>query len=459
MKIGVVTWDAALQQVLRTEIQARGHEVAVFDDLLQALDGGPQLVFAQAARGARLAALLRGLREAAARAEPLPVIVLLPMEDMTLMLRMREAGAADVLLSPPDPQEIRAEIAEVGEWASALDMVTLDRFRDLRQQHLVGECANFRRCLDELRKAAKSDANVLLLGETGTGKEMFAQAIHELSRRAANPYVAVNCAGLPTDLLESELFGHVKGAFTDAKADRTGRFQAVGAGTLLLDEIGDIPPTLQVKLLRVIEQRIFQRVGENKDVPFYARLISATSIDLEAAILEGRFRRDLLGRIDQFRVVLPPLRERRADIPILARHFLDKHTRGRLVDISKTAMEVLEAYDFPMNVRQLENAVIGALARSDPGEVILPKHLPEEVSAPGGRAAAPPRHTISIPQTLSYKEAREYAERAVDDLYLNGLLRKHGGNQTRAAEEARIDRETFGKRIRQAPGQEDGHDE
>lgn len=448
MKIGIVTDDSRLRQVLRAVALEGNDDAIVKDSLPQVLDLDPDLVFVEGAAGAGLPELLEGLSAAVAAGRGARIILLVPMGAMTLMQRARASGAADVLFTPLDPAEIRAEIEDVRD-AGNLDIAYLERLRELRRKSLVGESTNFIRCLEELKSAVGCDANVLLVGETGTGKEMFAQAIHKLSRRSGNPSVAINCAGLPASLLESELFGHVKGAFTGADANRVGRFEAVGAGTLLLDEIGDIKTPLQMKLLRAIEQRVFQRVGDNKDVQFNARLICATSADLEQAAAEGKFRRDLLGRIDQLRIELPSLRERRGDVSILARHFLAKHSRGRVVEISRSAMEALENYDYPMNIRQLENAIVGALARSDPGRLILPKHLPAEITGRTSRQEKTGR-VISLPDELSYKQAREHVADAVDRLYLNELLRKHGGNQTRAAEEAGIDRKTFSARIEQA---------
>lgn len=456
MKIGIVTLDVDLRQVLQAQIQTGGHETIVFDNLLRALEAEPDLIFAQWGTGENLPELLDGLRIAAGRSVLIPVVVLVPAGSVALMQRAKTAGAADVLFTPPDSEEVAAEIEEARGEAGALDITFQERFRELRRHSLIGEAANFHRCLNDLKLAARCDANVLLIGETGTGKEMFTQAIHHLSRRAGNPFIAVNCASLPGGLLETELFGHVKGAFTGADTPRAGRFEAVGAGTLLLDEIGDIEFALQVKLLRVIEQRVFQRVGDNKDIRFNARLVCATSVNLETAVAEGRFRQDLLGRIDQFRISLPALRERRSDTPKLAAHFLRKHARGRLVEISKSAMEMLEAHDFPMNIRQLENALVSALARSDPGQLILPKHLPEEITTPHGGKGEKPRRAISLPENMNYKQAREYVVQALDDQYLSDLLRKHGGNQTRAAEEAGIDRKTFSARVEHAHGIEEG---
>ena len=450
MKIGVVTIDGELEQLLVAEIRGANHDAVVCDDLPRALADGCRLTFAEWVAGERLPMLLMGLRAAKEQAEPMSVIVLVPTGAAAALNRAREAGAADVLFIPPDPEEIRAEIEDAGKLSSEEAFAYSAQFRELRRRHLVGEDRAFLRCLEDLRRAAQSEANVLILGETGTGKEMFALAIHSLSSRSGNKYLPVNCASFPGSLLEAELFGHSKGAFTGADKERVGRFEDVEGGTLLLDEIGDIEMPFQTKLLRVIEQRAFQRLGESKDRGFHARLVCATSVDLEQAVAANKFRPDLLGRIDQFRIVLPPLRQRRSDIPLLTRHFLQKHAKGRLVELSKTALEMLEAYDFPMNVRQLENAIIGALMRSDPGNLILPKHLPREIANAKAESKASADHTITIPSSLSYKEARDYALRVVDHLYLTDLLSKHGNKQSRVAEELGIDRKTLRDRLRQA---------
>jgi DNA-binding NtrC family response regulator len=256
----------------------------------------------------------------------------------------------------------------------------------------------------------------------------------------------VNCTALPETLLESELFGHARGAYTGAESSRQGRFAIVGAGTLLLDEIGDIQPPLQMKLLRVIEQRQFERLGENESVRFDARLVCTTSRNLDQEVEAGRFRRDLLGRINQIRIELPPLRERRSDIPIFARFFIEKHRAGRRVDVSPTAMEILEGFDFAMNIRQLENAIIHALAQSAPGDLILPLHLPKEFS-PEEAARTRQKVAVSYHHSLPYGEARQLVIQAFDQSYLGDLLRHCGGNQVAAARQAGIDRKMLAERL------------
>jgi DNA-binding NtrC family response regulator len=422
---------------------------------MEAIEAEPGMIFCEWREGSSLVDRFQGLQANSSLANPIPVVALVSTGGVVAMRRARAAGAADALVCPPDLQEIRAEMEDVCAQAGK-DSLDRSLFLQIARETLVGESANFRKCLEQLRRAAKCDANILLVGETGTGKEMVAQAIHRLSHRSATSYVAVNCAGLPGTLLESELFGHGKGAFTGAHTERAGRFEVVGAGTLLLDEIGDLELPLQIKLLRVIEQREFQRLGQNTVQQFNGRLICATSVDLDAAVDKGRFRRDLLGRVDQFRITLPPLRERKADIPNLIRHFLRKHRGARQVEVSRTAMDLLESFDFPMNVRQLENALVGALARSHPGSLILPQHLPKEVSAVVPLKTREDCYLVQVPKSMRYAEARTVACREIDRLYLGLLLAKHHGNQSRAAEEARIDRGTFADRIKEAVGNKGG---
>ena len=452
MKIAVASTDAELTESLADVIQSAGGHVGSVSDLTTAVALDPELVFAEWAAGDALPKLLAGLRKAKERENPIPIIVLTSPANIAMVPRVRAAGATDVLFLPVDQEEIQAELAELrSDTPSTAE--ERDLFKEICRTSLVGESPNFRKCRELIWQAARCDANVLLTGETGTGKEMAADAIHRLSRRSGQLYVAVNCAGLAENLLESELFGHVEGAFTDAGSGRVGRFEYVNEGTLLLDEIGDLTFELQTKLLRVIEQRTFQKVGTNEDVPFHGRLICATSVDLSQAVEAKIFRADLLSRINQFQIHLPPLRERPVDIPILARHFLHTHAPGRIVQLGSSAMQCLEKCGFVMNVRQLKNAIVGALARSDGRPLILPQHLPDEISRPA--AASATDVTVTVPPGLAYKNARELAGQEVDRVYLPQMLAQHEGNVSRAAAEAGIDRKTFSARLTSLDGDTD----
>ncbi len=249
------------------------------------------------------------------------------------------------------------------------------------QHDLIGASAAMRRLLDLIGKVARSDTTVLLRGESGTGKELTAQAIHRSSARSAGPFVAVNCATLSETLLESELFGHEKGAFTGAVARKPGKFETAGGGTLFLDEVGEIPPPIQAKLLRVVQERQFERVGGTRPIDVDVRIVAATNRDLEAAIRAGEFREDLYYRLKVITLEPPPLRQRRDDIPLLCSHFLAVQGRrlGRLgVTVSQAAERCLQAYDWPGNVRELGNVIERALVLGET-DVVEPEDLPEEV--------------------------------------------------------------------------------
>jgi Nif-specific regulatory protein len=285
-----------------------------------------------------------------------------------------------------------------------------------------------RAVLQQVQQVANSRSTVLLRGESGTGKELIARALHRLSARQQQPFIKLNCAALPENLLESELFGHERGAFTGAVTMRHGRFEMAHRGTLFLDEIGDISPATQVKLLRVLQERTFERVGGNRSITVDVRIIAATNADLEAAVRTRRFREDLYYRLHVVPIVLPPLRERREDIPLLVGHFLHRFNAENHKDlkISSAAMDLIVGYDWPGNVRELENCIerLVVMARRDivaPEDVPLTIGVREPVSIP---VAAPVRlEAASLPKTIADLERERLLE----------ALQRCGGVQTRAA--------------------------
>ncbi len=260
------------------------------------------------------------------------------------------------------------------------------RLQAARSEHgLVGESPALRRVVELIERVGPVDSTVLVRGESGTGKELAARAIHRSSQRADGPFIAVNCATLSETLLESELFGHERGAFTGAVARKIGKLESADGGTLFLDEVGEIPPPLQARLLRVLQEREIERVGGTRPIPVDVRLVAATNRDLEAAIRDGVFRQDLFYRLNVITLAMPALRERRQDVPLLARHFADLHgrrLRRRDVGLTPEARRLLLAYDWPGNVRQLANAVERAVVLGD-GELIHPEDLPDEVLESG----------------------------------------------------------------------------
>jgi DNA-binding NtrC family response regulator len=305
----------------------------------------------------------------------------------------------------------------------------------------VGGSPAIREVFRTVAKVAPTNATVLLLGESGTGKELVAEALHQVSSRSRGPFVKVNCAALPEGLLESELFGHVKGAFTGAVADRRGRFEAADRGTLFLDEVGDIPLHTQVKLLRVLQAREVERVGDQRPIRVDVRLVAATNADLDARVRKGAFREDLYFRLKVVTIRLPPLRERRSDVRLLAEHFRrvysERHGRAT-TGFSADAMRLLASYDFPGNVRELENVVEAAVVLSD-GPVVGVEALPVEV---GGRQRVedlPEDDVVRIPVGTPLPEA----ERTL----ILDTLRRTGGNKTAAARILKIGLRTLYRKL------------
>jgi DNA-binding NtrC family response regulator len=351
-------------------------------------------------------------------------------------------GAYDYLEKPFDPDEAGRVVARAAEHKRLRDEAAALR-QELAGQYafhaLVGKSPRMQEVFRLLRQAAGLDITVLLGGETGTGKELAARAVHFASARRERRFVAVNCGALPPDLLESELFGHARGAFTGAQSAKAGLFEEADGGTLFLDEVGELPLTAQVKLNRVLQEKEVRRVGDNTAVKVDVRLIAATHRDLRAEVAAGRFREDLFYRLHVFPVRLPALRERLEDVPLLAAHFLAKHARafGRPVTgFEPEALRALTGYGWPGNVRELENAVERAVAVAS-GETVRPADLPPELSAGGG---LPPGSTLT---TLPFREAVEQARERAGREYLVALLKEHGGNVTKAAERAGMERESL----------------
>jgi len=330
-----------------------------------------------------------------------------------------------------------------------------DMSRFIRQQHeitalrkscrldsgyhgIIGESPKIQRLFELIESVARSDAPVLVLGESGTGKELVARAIHDSSTRKEGPFIKVNCAALNENLLESELFGHVKGAYTGAERSRIGRFEAAHGGTILLDEIGDIPLTTQVKLLRVLEEREIERVGDHQSIPVDVRIITATNRNLEELIRQGAFREDLFFRINVFPIHCPSLAERKDDIPLIVQSFIDQQgakVGKRISGLTPEAMEALLAYSWPGNVRELRNAVEYAHVLC-PGEWIGREHLPPKISRMSDLAAVRDDNATT---TTADAEARDR---------LVYTLRKTGGNQSEAARRLKVSRVTIWKRIK-----------
>ncbi len=294
---------------------------------------------------------------------------------------------------------------------------------------LLGKSSPMQKLFEQIRNASVSEAPVFICGESGTGKNLVAQAIHSLSRRKEGPFVAMNCGSLNDYLLESELFGHRKGSFTGAVSDRIGRFEAAHNGSIFLDEIGDMPKVMQVKLLRVIEEKLVERVGDHRPIPVNIRLISATNRDLNALVNSDLFREDLLYRINSILIKVPPLRDRAEDIPIITFHYLKKiaHINNKDIRrISPEALESIETYRWPGNVRQLINALEHS-AITCKGDTIEPSDLPDYV----------------------FSESKAGDDQSVDRNKLQAALALHKGNRTLTAKHLGISRVTLWKRLKE----------
>jgi two-component system response regulator HupR/HoxA len=310
------------------------------------------------------------------------------------------------------------------------------RARPLSFDTLIGAHGGLRAATELARKVLEGDTTVLVTGETGTGKELFARLIHDNGPRRAKSFVAQNCGALPESLLESELFGHARGAFTGATAERRGLFEEAHGGTIFLDEVGEMSPAMQLRLLRVLQEGELRRVGETTTRRVDVRVIAATNADLETAVAAGAFRKDLFYRLNVFPIQLPPLRERTGDIPALAEHFLAVYrTRARraVPSLSPEAMARLRAYPFPGNVRELENEIERAVTLAEPGEPIAPEHLSERV-----RTVRPAAGT---PSTLN-DAIEELKRRMIDDAL------RECGSKTRAAERLGLTRQSLQQMLR-----------
>ncbi len=311
---------------------------------------------------------------------------------------------------------------------------------------LVGKSEKMRTVRALISKLANSDATVLITGESGTGKELVARAVHNLSSRRDEPFVPVNCAAIPEELLESELFGHVRGAFTGAVNARQGRFQLAHGGTLFLDEIGEMSPKLQVKLLRVLQERQFEPVGSDKAVQVDVRVVVATNRDLHAAVKEKRFREDLFYRLNVLPIELPPLRERDGDVPLLVDHFLVLHSRTKgkaLIQVEPKAMAAMEQYNWPGNVREVENLVERLVVLCEDG-LICASELPDYVTSDFSEQEET-SGSFSLP--LEGVDLDGLLEK-IENGFIEQALLRTGGNKTMAAELLRLNRTTLIERLR-----------
>jgi len=371
------------------------------------------------------------------------VILMTAYASVPKAVEAMKEGAYDYLAKPFEPDEALLTVQRAVERKRLREQA-----RDLRRAlaqgsefpDLIGKSPAMRKVFDLMERAAATDSTVLITGESGTGKELVARAIHAAGARKAGRFVPVNCGAIPESLIESELFGHVKGSFTGAVSSHQGLMADADGGTVFLDEVAELPLPLQVKLTRALQQKAIRPVGSTTEIPVDIRVIAATNVDLTDAVNEKRFREDLYYRLNVFRIRLPPLRERGEDIPALAAHFLERHARrlGTTTEgFTAEALGALVRHDWPGNVRELENAVERAIAVSS-GPLLGIESLPEEIAQRGASGLAPDRLA-----TLSYRAVVDLSRDRVSREYLVSLMRACGGNVTKAAERAQMERESL----------------
>jgi two-component system response regulator AtoC len=431
-RILVVDDEENIRLVLRTLLRKHGYDVEVAESgeaaLVMVDSFGPDVILTDVRMpkmgGLDLLATLR------AKQYPATVIVMSAYGNVDLALEAMKAGAYDYVSKPFKPDEIVLALrkAEERETLRRENRALKEQIRQESQfESILAKSAPMVDVFRTIAKIADFKTTVLIVGESGVGKELVAKAIHSRSSRKNAPFIAINCGAIPENLLESELFGHKKGAFTDANADRRGLFEEANAGTLFLDEIGELPLNLQVKLLRVLQEESIRRLGEARDIKIDVRIIAATHRDLGAEAKAGRFREDLFYRINVLPILIPPLRARREDINLLIDHFVARNnarlgtqTRG----LSNDARKLLLEYAWPGNVRELENTIERAMVLAET-DIIQASDLPERI-----REALDPVQVQLASGELSIKKTTA----AVEQILIRRALQKTKGNRTRAAE-------------------------
>ena len=436
----IVDDDAGQRRILEFWLKEEGYAVVTAADGVAGLEAfenkSPALVISDI----RMPGLsgLEMLGRIKAVSPDTPVILITAFGTVSDAVDAMKLGAADYVLKPVNPDELKLYVQRALEHQQlVVENRYLRDFADttFRFENIVGASKKMRDIFDVSVQVSRRDSTVLLTGVSGTGKELLSKALHQNSLRASKPFITVNCGAIPENLIESELFGHRKGSFTGALADRTGKFESANQGTVFLDEIGELPINLQVRLLRVIQEREIDKIGYPKPIPINVRIIAATNRNLRAQIEDGQFREDLFYRLSVVTIELPPLRERRDDIPLLLQHFLKKHCERYQLPIpspAEDALDVLTRYEWPGNVRELENAIesLVVLGKSD---VIRSEDLPAHIRNARSRISA---ISLKLPdEGISLED--------IEKEIIVQALEKHQGNQTRTARYLNISRKTL----------------
>jgi two-component system response regulator HydG len=439
-KILVVDDEESHRMMLRAVLEEEGYEVVEAADGPEAIRAVEQELFDLVLLDIRMTALdgIETLTEIRKISPFVPVLIMTAYASVKTAVEALKAGAFEYLTKPLDLEELKILVEKALElYHLRTENIALkerlgDRF-DFSK--IIGRSPKMKEVFETLSMVAPTDATVLILGESGTGKELVANSIHQNSPRNSQPFIKVSCAALPETLLESELFGHEKGAFTGAIARREGRFQLAHRGTLFLDEVGEMSPTTQTKLLRVLQEKEFEPLGSPRTLKVDVRMIAATNKNLEREVKEGRFREDLFYRLNVVPISLPPVRERKEDIPVLATHFFSLYrakNKKELKELSGKALDLLIRYDWPGNIRELENCIERAVIMAR-GEMIAPADLPPNIQAlsSGEKEFA----GLALPSGVSLQE--------VEKALILKTLEDTGGNRTRAAEILGINRRTL----------------
>jgi DNA-binding NtrC family response regulator len=439
----IVDDEPAIRQLLKLALVRSGHQVTECTDGAEASNalerGSFDLVISDLSMP--IADGLAVLRKARVVAPGTPVVILTARAAISDCVEAMREGAFNFLVKPFHPTELAEVVAAALRAGQAAPSVPVARAAggEQAQAALIGESPALKQVLDVVGRAASSEATVLLLGESGTGKEVVARLLHSFSARVGGPFIALNCGAIPEGLLESELFGHAKGAFTGATENRPGKFVEADGGTLFLDEVGELPLASQVKLLRVLQDRMVTPVGDGKSRTVQTRVVAATNQDLEARVKEGRFRADLYYRLNVVPIALPALRERGSDVPLLARHFLalaNRRARKHVV-LSEGALAALALGAWPGNVRELEN-MIERLVILDRTGVVRVEDVPASVTSSAAKLAGQAAETlasggIDLVATLARIEA----------VLIESALRAADGNKSKAAELLNLSRTTL----------------
>ena len=430
--------ERSIRELLAIVLKREGYEVIVAENGQAALDalatGAVDLVISDIKMPDMSG--VEVLRAAKAADASLPAIMMTAFASTETAVEAMRLGACDYLIKPFDVDELKLKVREKVE-ARQLRQENVLLKRALNQPHvmagIIGRSSTMLAVFDLIESVAKTTSTVLVTGESGTGKELVARALHFHSLRRDRPFVALNCGALPETLLESELFGHMRGAFTGAESTKKGLVEVAEFGTIFLDEIGEMTPMMQVKLLRVLQERKFRRVGGTEEISADIRVVAATNQDLPKLVAEGRFREDLYYRINVIPIQLPALRERKEDIPLIAEHFLAKYREqmGKTVTgVTREAMALLERYHWPGNIRELENVIERAVAL-ERTPAILAESLPPQIRGTMDPTSSAPGDVASLPEAgFDLEQHVQNVERR----YLAQALERAGGVQVRAAE-------------------------